>query len=186
GHARGAAYGDVLCNVLEKAGYEVEREYYINDAGNQIDNLALSVEARYLQALGKNGTVPEDGYHGQDIVEIGTALAEEYNDDWVMKDEDERLAFFKEYGLHFELNQIKSVLQDFRVQFDTWFSETSLFETSQVQDVMDKLRETGVVYEYEGATWLRSTDFGDDKDRVLIKKNGDYTYLTPDIAYHKN
>lgn len=186
GHARGAAFGDVLCNVLEKAGYEVDREYYINDAGNQIDNLALSVEARYRQALGEDADLPEDGYFGDDIVKIGQTLVEKYGDKWLSEDETERLSFFREYGLTFELDQIKADLHDFRVDFDTWFSEASLYEKDKVTEAVEKLKAAGVVYESDGATWLRSTDYGDDKDRVLIKQNGDYTYLTPDIAYHKN
>lgn len=186
GHARGAAFGDVLCNLLEKAGYQVDREYYINDAGNQMDNLALSVEARYLQELGENADMPEDGYYGDDIVEVGKTLAKEYGDKWLTSERDERLSFFREYGLSFELGQIKADLQDFRVEFDTWFSEASLYENNKVVEAVEKLKIAGVVYESDGATWLRSTDFGDDKDRVLIKQNGDYTYLTPDIAYHKN
>src|SRR5690625_1091590 len=121
GHARGAAFGDVLCNVLSAAGYEVERKYYINDAGNQIDNLAYSVEARYLQALGQDAAMPEDGYHGQDIIEIGEKLKEEYGDKWTTEDAESRIAFFKKYGLQFELEKIEADLADFRVHFDHWF-----------------------------------------------------------------
>lgn len=186
GHGRGAAFGDVLCNILEKAGYDVAREYYINDAGNQMDNFALSVEARYMQALEKESVMPEDGYHGEDIVQIGKELAGEYGDKWMEEAEDERLAFFKDYGLRFELGQIKTDLQDFRVEFDSWFSEASLYEANKVAEAVEKLKAAGVVYESEGATWLRSTDYGDDKDRVIIKNDGEYTYLMPDIAYHKN
>lgn len=186
GHARGAAFGDVLCNILETAGYQVDREYYINDAGSQIDNLALSVEARYRQALGKEGQIPEDGYYGEELVEMGKTLAAENGDKWLTKDEKERLSFFREYGLRFELEQIEADLHAFRVDFDTWFSETSLYEDNKVAKVVEQLKDAGVVYESDDATWLRSTDFGDDKDRVLIKKDGNYTYLTPDVAYHKN
>ncbi|MUK89616.1 arginine--tRNA ligase [Ornithinibacillus sp. L9] len=186
GHARGAAFGDVLCNVLATAGYEVEREYYINDAGNQIDNLALSVNARYLQALGKDAEMPEDGYHGEDIVEIGKSLAEEHGDTWATRDEEERLSFFKEYGLKYELGKIEADLKDFRVEFDNWFSERSLYKHDEITDVLEKLKAGKYVYEQDGATWFRSTDFGDDKDRVLVKNDGAYTYLTPDIAYHQN
>ncbi|SET75393.1 arginyl-tRNA synthetase [Oceanobacillus limi] len=186
GHARGAAFGDVLCNVLATAGYEVEREYYINDAGNQIDNLALSVNARYLQALGQDAEMPEDGYHGEDITEIGKALAKEHGDKWANKDEAERIAFFKEYGLQYELGKIEADLKDFRVEFDNWFSERSLYKNEEITDVLDKLKAANYVYEQDGATWFRSTDFDDDKDRVLVKNDGAYTYLTPDIAYHQN
>lgn len=186
GHARGAAYGDVLCNVLAAAGYDVDREYYINDAGNQIDNLAMSVEARYKQALGLEAEMPEDGYYGPDVVEIGQALKEEYQDTWLQKEEAERFNFFKEYGLRFELEKIKQDLAEFRVHFDHWFSERSLYEDGSITKALDTLKSGGYTFEEDGATWLRSTDFGDDKDRVLVKKDGSYTYLTPDIAYHKN
>ncbi|WP_373894006.1 arginine--tRNA ligase [Virgibacillus natechei] len=186
GHARGAVFGDVLCNVLAAAGYNVEREYYINDAGNQIDNLALSVEARYLQALGKDEDMPENGYRGADIVEIGKTLASEYGDKWANADTSDRLAFFKEYGLKHALGNIEHDLKDFGVQFDNWFSEMSLYENDKITEALQKLEVEGYVYEKDGATWFRSTEFGDDKDRVLIKQDGNYTYLTPDIAYHKN
>src|SRR5690606_21205234 len=129
GHARGAAYGDALCNILDAAGYDVSREYYINDAGNQIHNLALSIEARYMQALGKEWDMPEDGYHGQDIIEIGKELAEKDGDKWVHVPEEERIAYFREYGLKVELEKIKQDLANFDVHFDNWFSETSLYET---------------------------------------------------------
>ncbi|PAV31393.1 arginine--tRNA ligase [Virgibacillus profundi] len=186
GHARGAAFGDVLCNVLGAAGYNVEREYYINDAGNQIDNLALSVEARYLQALGKDAEMPEDGYHGQDIVEIGKVLAEAYGDKWASEEKSERLAFFKEYGLKYELGKIEKDLADFRVQFDNWFSERSLYKDDKISEALKTLDEGNYTYEKDGATWFKSTELGDDKDRVLIKQDTSFTYLTPDIAYHKN
>jgi arginyl-tRNA synthetase len=186
GHARGAAFGDVLCNVLDAAGFNVEREYYINDAGNQIDNLALSVNARYLQALGQEAEMPEDGYHGQDIVELGKELANEHGEAWANKSEEERLAFFKEYGLEHTLGKIKKDLDDFGVHFNNWFSERSLYKNNEINDVLNKLDAGGYVYEKDGATWFRSTDFGDDKDRVLVKNDGAFTYLTPDIAYHQN
>jgi arginyl-tRNA synthetase len=186
GHARGAAVGDSLCNVLAKAGYDVSREYYINDAGNQINNLALSVEARYFQALGMEKDMPADGYHGEDIIGIGKRLAEEYGDKFVNTDEKERFDFFRSYGLKEEMAKLKQDLEDFRVPFDVWYSETSLYGDGKIDVALDKLRENGYIYEEDGATWFRSTDLGDDKDRVLIKQDGSYTYLTPDIAYHKN
>lgn len=186
GHARGAAVGDSLCNILAKAGYDVSREYYINDAGNQINNLALSVEARYFQALGQDKQMPEDGYHGADIIGIGKSLAEEFGDKYVNVDEQERFEFFREYGLKYEMAKLQKDLEDFRVKFDVWYSETSLYKNGKIDEALKVLRERGYIYEEEGATWLRSTDFGDDKDRVLIKQDGSYTYLTPDIAYHKD
>lgn len=186
GHARGAAFGDALCNVLDMAGYDVSREYYINDAGNQIVNLARSLEARYFQALGQETEMPEDGYYGQDIIDFGKELAEKDGDKYAKMDPQERFVFFRNWGRDKELEKIKTDLADFRVTFDEWFSETSLYETNAVEDIVRVLREKGYVYDKDGATWLRSTDFGDDKDRVLIKQDGTYTYLTPDIAYHEN
>lgn len=186
GHARGAAVGDSLCNVLSKAGYDVSREYYINDAGNQINNLALSVEVRYFEALGLEKPMPEDGYRGEDIIAIGKRLAEEYGDRFVNEEESERLAFFREYGLKYELEKLRKDLENFRVPFDVWYSETSLYQNGKIDTALEVLREKGHVYEEDGATWFRSTTFGDDKDRVLIKKDGTYTYLLPDIAYHKD
>lgn len=186
GHARGAAVGDSLCNVLDAAGYDVSREYYINDAGNQMANLALSVEARYMQALGKEWEMPADGYHGKDIIELGKKLAEQDGDKWAEASGEERLTFFREYGLKYELNKIKTDLEEFRVPFDEWFSELSLYQGDQIESALNVLKEKNYVFEQEGATWFETTKFGDDKNRVLIKNDGTYTYLTPDIAYHKN
>lgn len=186
GHARGAAVGDSLCNILAKAGYDVSREYYINDAGNQINNLALSVEARYFQALELEKDMPEDGYHGEDIIAIGKKLAEQFGTQFVQVEESERLSAFREYALKYELEKLKTDLEDFRVPFDVWYSETSLYQNGKIDTALEKLKHNGYIYEEDGATWFRSTDFGDDKDRVLIKQDGSYTYLTPDIAYHKD
>ena len=186
GHARGAAVGDSLCNILDKAGYNVSREYYINDAGNQINNLALSVEARYFQALGMEKEMPQDGYHGEDIIGIGKELAKEFGDKYVHVSEQERFDFFRDYGLKYEMAKLKQDLEDFRVKFDVWFSETSLYQNGKIDIALNKLRENGYIFELDGATWLRSTDFEDDKDRVLIKNDGSFTYLLPDIAYHKD
>ncbi|MCM3714222.1 arginine--tRNA ligase [Alkalihalobacillus oceani] len=186
GHARGAAVGDALCNILAKAGYDVEREYYINDAGNQIDNLTLSLEARYYQALGLEKDMPEDGYRGQDIIDFGKQLAEEYGDKFVHVSEEERHAFLRQYGLEKELDKIKQDLREYRVEFDNWFSETSLYESGKVEEALEVLKHKGKTYEQDGATWFRTTEYGDDKDRVLIKNDGSYTYLTPDIAYHQD
>lgn len=186
GHARGAAFGDVLCNVLDASGFNVEREYYINDAGNQIDKLALSIEARYLQALGKDVDMIEDGYHGADIIGIGKKLAEEAGEKWANVEREERLQYFKKYGLSYEIGKIEEDLADFRVNFDNWFSETTLYTDDKVSKVLALLKKKNYTYEKDGATWFRSTDFGDDKDRVLIKQDGSFTYLTPDIAYHKD
>ncbi|WP_121641001.1 arginine--tRNA ligase [Virgibacillus sp. Bac330] len=186
GHARGASYGDALGNVLEAAGYHVEREYYINDAGNQMHNLALSVEARYMQALGREAEMPADGYYGQDIIDIGKKLAADEGDVWLHKPKEERLAYFRRYGLAFELKKIEHDLNQFRVPFDQWFSEMSLYEKGKVDQALDKMRTSGDIYEQDGATWFRTTKYGDDKDRVVIKSDGSYTYLASDIAYHND
>ena len=186
GHARGASLGDSLSNVLDFAGYDVAREYYINDAGNQVHNLAQSVEARYFQALGLDKEMPEDGYQGQDIITLGKILADEFGDKYVNVPDEERYTFFRQYGLDYELEKLKTDLANFRVSFDVWFSETSLYKNGKIDVALDKLRANGHVFEEDGATWFRSTTFGDDKDRVLIKNDGTYTYLTPDIAYHED
>ncbi|MFC7365711.1 MULTISPECIES: arginine--tRNA ligase [Bhargavaea] len=186
GHGRGASIGDALSNVLDFAGYDVSREYYINDAGNQINNLALSIEARYFQALGEEREMPEDGYQGKDVIEIANALAQEHGDKFAKMPEQERFDWFRKHGLGIELDKIKQDLADFRVKFDNWFSESTLYESGKIDKALDKLKENGHVYEQDGATWFRSTTFGDDKDRVLIKQDGSYTYLTPDIAYHED
>ncbi|TYP69442.1 arginine--tRNA ligase [Paenibacillus methanolicus] len=186
GHARGAAVGDALCNVLDFAGYDVTREYYINDAGNQVANLALSIEARYKQALGQDAEMPADGYHGEDIVGFAKELAEQEGDRLLSLPQDERYAFFRQYGLERELDKIKRDLGRFRVGFDSWYSETSLYETNQVVQALEALRERGQVFEEGGATWLNTMAYGDDKNRVLVKNDGSYTYLTPDVAYHRD
>lgn len=186
GHARGAAVGDALCNVLDFAGYEVTREYYINDAGNQVVNLIKSLEARYLQELGQDAEMPEDGYHGEDIKGFAKELVAEKGDSLLSMDPGERAAFLRQFGLEKELDKIKRDLNRFRVHFDEWFSETSLYENGLVEKSLEELKSKGEAYEKDGATWLRTTDYGDDKDRVLVKNDGTYTYLTPDIAYHRN
>ncbi|GAB0249563.1 arginine--tRNA ligase [Staphylococcus pseudintermedius] len=183
GHARNAAVGDTLCNILDAAGYDVTREYYINDAGNQITNLAKSIEARYLQHLGQKAEMPADGYHGQDIKNIGADLAEKQPNLMDLSD-DERLKTFRQLGVDYEMAKLKQDLADFNIHFDNWFSETSLYEKGEIKAVLERMKENGYTYEQDGAMWLRTTDFKDDKDRVLIKKDGTYTYFLPDIAYH--
>lgn len=183
GHARNAAVGDTLCNILDAAGYDVTREYYINDAGNQITNLAKSIEARYIQHLGQEAEMPADGYHGQDIKNIGADLAEKQPNLMDLSD-DERLKTFRQLGVDYEMAKLKQDLADFNIHFDNWFSETSLYEKGEIKAVLERMKDNGYTYEQDGATWLRTTDFKDDKDRVLIKKDGTYTYFLPDIAYH--
>ena len=130
--------------------------------------------------------MPENGYHGEDIIGIGKTLAEEFGDKFVEMDEKERFDQFREYGMKYEMAKLKKDLEDFRVSFDVWYSETSLYQNGKIDEALKDLRDNGYIYEEDGATWFRSTDFGDDKDRVLIKQDGSYTYLTPDIAYHRD
>ena len=186
GHARNAAVGDSLANILIAAGYNVTREYYINDAGNQITNLARSIETRYFEALGDTShEMPEDGYNGKDIIEIGKDLANKHPEIKDYSDE-ERLKTFRQLGVDYEMDKLKRDLADFNVHFDNWFSETSLYENGAIDNTLAKMKELGYTYEADGATWLRTSVFKDDKDRVLIKKDGNYTYFTPDTAYHYN
>lgn len=186
GHAKGAAVGDSICRIMSKAGYDVTREYYINDAGKQITNLALSLYSRYLALFDIERAMPEDGYFGQDIKDIALKVKEEAGDKYVNLSEEEAISYFRELGTAHELQKIKDILKEFRVSFDVWFSETRLYKEEMIQPVIDELREKGYLYEKDGALWFRTTDFEDDKDRVLIKKDGSYTYFTPDIAYHRN
>jgi arginyl-tRNA synthetase len=186
GHARNAAFGDALCKVLAFAGYDVSREYYINDAGNQINNLSLSLEARYLQALGQDVAMPEDGYHGEDIKGFANELIDAEGSRLVELPSEERLAYLRAFGLEKELDKIKRDLGRFRVLFDHWFSETSIYEKGLTDNILSELRALGHVFDQDGAVWLRTTPFGDDKDRVLVKNDGSFTYLTPDIAYHRD
>lgn len=186
GHARNAAVGDSLSRIMAKAGYAVHREYYINDAGNQINNLALSLEARYLQALGQDAPMPEDGYHGADIIAMGKELANREGAKYVELSPAERLQVMRQYALEQEVNKLRRDLADFGVEFDTWFSETSLYEAGKPEAALEYLDQQGKTYREDGAVWFRACEFGDDKDRVLVKHDGSYTYLLPDIAYHRD
>ena len=183
GHARGAALGDSLCRLLSKAGYDVTREYYVNDAGNQIHNLVVSAYARYLEALGNESKMPEDGYYGPDIILLGQMMAEKYKEQFVGK-LDENYDLIRQISLDYELDKIKKDLNMFGVEFDLFTSEKSIYDKNLVKESIDLLQSKGYIYEKDGAIWFRSTDFGDDKDRVLKKSDGSYTYLTPDIANH--
>ena len=185
GHGRGAAVGSALVNLLRAAGYPVHSEYYINEAGNQIDNLAASVNARYLELLGKETVFPENGYHGADIVDTAKRIVEADGEKYLSLSEEQRLAAFKEFALKEKLAQLKEDLAAFNVTFDEWFSERTLHPEA-VRDACQTLKEKGKVYDKDGALWLRSTDYGDDKDRVVIRDNGVPTYLAADIAYHRN
>ncbi|MCF0110686.1 MAG: arginine--tRNA ligase [Erysipelotrichaceae bacterium] len=184
GHARGAATGDSVCRILRKAGYDVTAEYYVNDAGNQIRNMAVSLQARYLEQCGKDVVFPEDGYHGPDLIEIAKQIVAEEGMKYADTDPKESLGFFRQYGLKEELAKLKRDLAGFNVHFDVWTSEQSIYDRGLVKKALDTLIAQGNTYEAEGALWLKTTTFGDDKDRVLVKSDGSYTYLTPDIAYH--
>ncbi len=185
GHGRGAAAGSALVNLLRAAGYPVSSEYYINDAGNQINNLAASVNARYLELLGKESEFPENGYHGADIIDTAKRILKKDGDRYLSMSEDERLAVFKELALKEKLAALKEDLEAFNVTFDNWFSERTL-HPELVKEACDTLQKNGNIYEKDGALWLKSTAYGDDKDRVVIRDNGVPTYLAADIAYHRN
>lgn len=184
GHARGAAVGDSMARIMKKAGYLVTREYYINDAGNQIDHMAASLIARYLQRLGhKDAQVPDEGYHGEDIVNIAEQLYREVGNKYE-KNTDENFEFFKEYGTKKLLDKIKSDLKHFRVEFDVFTSEKAIRKSGLIEKVLEKLQP--YTFKKDNAVFLKTTQDGDDKDRVIIKKDGSYTYFLPDIAYHYN
>lgn len=185
GHARGAAWGDSCARIMKKAGYDVTREYYVNDAGNQITNLALSLNARYRQAHGLDTEIGADGYLGEDVKEKGFALAKEYPNQY-LEPTPENLNFFRKEGIAFELDKIKKDLKDYRVEFDVWSSEQAIRDAGKVEEALKLLEEKGYTYRKDGALWFTTTKFGDDKDRVLQKTDGSYTYLVPDIAYHND
>ena len=183
GHGRGAAVGSALVKLLRTAGYTVDSEYYVNDAGNQMNLLAVSVNARYLELLGKSVEFPENGYHGADIVETAQRIIDRDGDKYLSLPEEERLKLFQDVAYREKLAALEEDLADFGVTFDRWYSERSLHPEA-VRRVVDVLLERGTAYEKDGAVWLRSTDYGDDKDRVIFRDNGVPTYLAADIAYH--
>ena len=183
GHCRGAAYGDSLARIMKKAGYNVSKEFYVNDAGNQIKNLGHSIYERYKELFGLECNLGEDGYYGKEIITIAQMIKDEYNDQHL---NDTDLEFFRVYGTNYLLNGLKNDLIDFNVEFDTWFSEKSLYASNAVQETIDFLVKNNFTYEQDGAIWLKTVDFGDEKDRVLVKSDKTLTYLTPDIAYHAN
>ena len=186
GHARGAAFGDALTRLLKFTNYDVLREYYVNDAGNQINVLAKSLFLRYKEALGNEINEDEIGYQGKDVKKLAKDIVRKEKDKYLKISEDEALNYFKDIGTELELNKIKKDLDLFRVGFDNYTSERSLYSSNKVANTLNKLKESGFTYETDGALWLKTTEFGDDKDRVLIKKDGSYTYLLPDLAYHKD
>ena len=181
GHARNAAYSDSLARIMKKSGYDLSREYYINDAGNQINNLVISAIVRYKQALGIDAEMPDDAYHGEDIKVLGQKLKDEFGDS--LLEREDLNEFIREYAVAYEMENIKKDLGDFGVEYDVYFSEKSLYENGLVDKALESLREQGYVYEKDGALWLETTALGtgDDKDRVLIKADGSLTYLITKI-----
>lgn len=186
GNARGAALGDSLAALLDFAGYDVTREFYINDAGNQIEHFGRSLEARYLQLLGQNAQVPEEGYHGEDIIDTMRGFVAQYGDKYLPADEAGRRKVMVEYALEEKLGAIKKSLEEFGVKYDVWFSEQSLHNSGAVQEAIQRLRERGYIYEHEEALWFKAREFGVEKDEVLVRSNGIPTYFAADIAYHMN
>lgn len=186
GNARGGAIGDCLASVLEKAGYEVAREFYINDAGNQIEKFKTSLEVRYLQIYKPETELPEDAYKGQDIIDHANAFNEIYGDKYVNADSEERRQALCDFALPKNIQKLHDDLGKYRIQYDKWFNESTLHKDGSVQRVIDQLKASGHTYEKDGALWFKTTEFGDEKDRVLVRENGVPTYLVPDIAYHYN
>ncbi|MBI5197485.1 MAG: arginine--tRNA ligase [Nitrospirae bacterium] len=185
GHGRGAAFGDSLANLLDAAGYRVQREYYINDVGRQMETLGRSTWIRYRQLLGQSDPFPEDGYQGDYIREIAQLILHSQGDRYLEMAEKEVLPFFIQYTKENILDGIRKDLQDFGVTFHAWFSERTLYEQGAVDRALATLRERGHLYDQEGAQWLRTTAFGDDKDRVVVRSSGQMTYFASDIAYHQ-
>ena len=187
GHARNAAWGDCICRLLEASGYEVLREYYVNDAGNQIVMLGKSLTARYFEYFGRDDyPLPEDGYHAEDVRAIAYEIARKDGDKWLSAPEEERMAYFMQTGKELELKKIEKDLLAYGVRIDSWMHETFFYENDRerINDCLQRMADKGLLYEQDGALWFRSTDYGDDKDRVLRKSDGTLSYLTPDIANH--
>ena len=188
GNARGGVLGDTLASVLDRAGYDVWREFYVNDAGNQVDLFGKSIEARYLQLiLGEDAVeFPDNGYHGDDIKALAKLIYERDGDKWVNSDSAERCKAFVEFGLPYNIERMKRDLERYRIHFDNWFLESSLHESGYVAETIDLLTQAGLTYEKDGALWLKNTELGADKDEVMRRSNGFYTYYAVDIAYHRN
>ncbi len=184
GHARGACWGDSCVRIMKAAGYDATREYYINDAGAQILNLGKSLLGRYRELYGLDFTLPEDGYHGPDVIEIARQIKEEYGDRFLNMPEEEAVTQLKEIGKKLELDRIKEDLKYYGCEFDSWISEQWIVDQGLVDKAVEKMNEMGLLYEKDGAIWFEATKYGDDKDRVLKKSDGYYTYMTPDIANH--
>lgn len=186
GNARGGAIGDCLASVLDAAGYDVQREFYVNDAGNQIEKFATSLEVRYLQECSKDVELPEDAYHGEDITVHARNFFSEVGDKYAECDSQERRDALVAYALPKNIAGLEADLGKYRIKYDKWFRESTLHKDGSVQKVIEALKEKGVTYEQDGALWFKASEFGNDKDIVLIRANGIPTYIVPDIAYHYN
>lgn len=186
GNARGGALGDCLASVLSAAGYYTEREFYINDAGNQINKFGLSLDLRYRQLFEEGVEMPEDSYHGEDIIAHAKAFAEINGDSYINRDEAERRAALVEFALPKNIEGLKTDLLKYRIEYNTWFKESSLHQNGETKRIIELLKQSGKTYETDGALWFRATDYGCDKDFVLVRANGVPTYVVPDIAYHYN
>ncbi len=184
GNSRGGALGDALASVLDAAGYQVAREFYINDAGNQIEKFATSLEIRYLQLYREGYELPEDSYHGQDIVDHAKAFAEVYGDQYVEAESAQRRKALVDFALPKNIEGLERDLLKYRIRYDRWFRESTLHQSGAVQNIVTQLTEKGHTYEQDGAVWFRASRFGADKDFVLVRSNGLPTYVVPDIAYH--
>ncbi len=188
GNARGGALGDSLASIMKAAGYYVEREFYVNDAGNQIEKFALSLDIRYQQLIKGEDAVemPEDSYHGEDIIDHAKAFRAKYGDEWLEKPEKERRAELVKFALPLNIERMKQDLGKYHIEYDNWFFESLLHNEGEVKAVIDSLSERGLTYEKDGAIWYKATEFGGEKDEVLVRNNGIPTYFAADIAYHRN
>lgn len=185
-HGRGAALGDAIASLLEWAGNAVAREFYVNDAGAQIDRLAESLEARWLELGGQAVDIPEGGYHGDYLRDIARRVEEELGDELRSVEREQRLRMLRDHATRILLDEQDRDLRDFRVRFDVFFEESRLYREGRLEETLRDLADRGLTYEADGAVWLRTSDFGDDKDRVLVKSDGSYTYFLPDVAYHRD
>ena len=186
GNARGGALGDCLAAVLDKAGYDVTREFYVNDAGNQIAKFGASLEARYLQIFDSSVEFPEDGYHGADIIERAKEFSEIHGDSFREKSSEERREALVNYALPLNIEGLRTDLGTYRINYDVWFKESELYKSGAIDSIVKILTDKGLTYEKDGAVWYKATDFGGEKDEVLIRANGNPTYFAGDIAYHHN
>lgn len=186
GNARGGAIGDCLASVMKKAGYDVKREFYVNDAGNQIEKFKTSLEARYLQLYKDDIEMPEDAYMGEDITEHAKAFSQKYGDSYINRSAEERRQALCDFALPKNIKTLEEDLSKYRITYDRWFKESELHESGAVTEIIQKLKASGYTYDKDGALWFMSSKFGDEKDRVLVRDNGVPTYFVPDIAYHYN